>query len=183
MNADKRRGDNGAGAGPAPVAVLPLASREVERIVALAGEIWRRHYPGIISAAQIEYMLEQRYRPTQIRLELTRSDLWWDKLLVREEIAGFASCFLTGQAGEMKLDKLYVHQDHQRRGYGGRLIAHVCERARQLDCLRVVLAVNRNNRDAIGAYLKHGFRVRGSQITDIGGGFVMDDYVMAREIE
>ncbi|HET6492932.1 MAG TPA: GNAT family N-acetyltransferase, partial [Burkholderiales bacterium] len=65
---------------------------------------------------------------------------------------------------------------------GGCVIAHVCERARGLGCSRVVLAVNRNNCNAIGAYLKHGFRVRGSQIKDIGGGFVMDDYLMAREI-
>lgn len=179
MKVDKCAQPNDTGA---PVAVLPVESGEVERIAALAGEIWREHYAGIISAAQIEYMLEQRYHPTLIRLELTRADLWWDKLLIRQEIAGFASYFLTAQAGEMKLDKLYVHQDHQRRGYGGHVIAHVCERARKLGCLRVILAVNRNNRNAIAAYLKHGFRVRGSQIKDIGGGFVMDDYVMEREL-
>ena len=180
MNADKRAQPNDTGAALAPVAVLPVEPGEVERVAALAGEIWREHYAGIISAAQIEYMLEQRYRPTLIRLELTRADLWWDKLLIRQEIAGFASYFLTAQAGEMKLDKLYVHQDHQRRGYGGRVLAHVCERARGLGCSRVVLAVNRNNRNAIAAYLKHGFQVCASQVTDIGGGFVMDDYVMAR---
>jgi ribosomal protein S18 acetylase RimI-like enzyme len=42
--------------------------------------------------------------------------------------------------------------------------------------------VNRNNHNAIGAYRKHGFQVRASQVKDIGGGFVMDDYVMVREI-
>ena len=182
MDADKRRRDCRAGVAPAPVAVLAVESSDAERIAALAGEIWRRHYADIISAAQIEYMLKQRYEPSLIRSELARTDLWWDKLMVRGEIAGFASYFLTGHTGEMKLDKLYVQQNHQLKEYGGRLIDHVCESARGLDCSRVVLAVNRNNRNAIGAYLKHGFRVCGSQVKDIGGGFVMDDYVMAREI-
>ena len=182
MNDDKRREGSDANAVLDQIAVLPVEPGEVERIAALAGEIWRRHYADIISAAQIEYMLKQRYEPPLIHSELARTDLWWDKLLVRGEIAGFASYFLTGHAGEMKLDKLYVHQNHQRRGFGGRVITHVCERARGLGCSRVVLAVNRNNHNAIGAYLKHGFRVRGSQIKDIGGGFVMDDYVMAREL-
>jgi ribosomal protein S18 acetylase RimI-like enzyme len=181
MNADKRRPGGGIRS-LEQIAVLPVEPGDVSRIAALAAEIWRRHYADIISAAQIEYMLTQRYDPGLIRAELARADLWWDKLLVAEEIAGFASYFLTGEAGEMKLDKLYVHQDHQRRGHGGRVIAHVCERARRLGCSRVVLAVNRNNSSAIGAYRKYGFQVRASQVKDIGAGFVMDDYVMVREI-
>ena len=182
MNDDKRREGSDANAVLDQIAVLPIEPGELERIAALAGEIWRRHYADIISAAQIEYMLKQRYEPSLIRSELARTDLWWDKLMVRGEIAGFASYFLTGHAGEMKLDKLYVHQNHQRKAYGGRLIDHVCESARGRDCSHVVLAVNRNNRNAIGAYLKYGFRVCGSQVKDIGGGFVMDDYIMAREL-
>jgi len=167
---------------PGSPAVLPLEHRDVERVAALAGEIWRRHYADIISAAQIEYMLKQRYDPSLIRAELERADLWWDKLLLADQVAGFASYFLTGAAGEMKLDKLYVHHMHQRRGYGGRLIAHVCAQSRRQGCSRLTLAVNRNNRIAISAYLKHGFTVRTSRVQDIGGGFVMDDYVMVRDI-
>jgi ribosomal protein S18 acetylase RimI-like enzyme len=182
MNADKRWPGGEKTRSLEHTAVLPVEPGDVSRIAALAAEIWRRHYAGIISAAQIEYMLTQRYEPGLIRAELTRTDLWWDKLLVAAEIAGFASYFLTGEAGEMKLDKLYVHQEHQRRGHGGRVIAHVCERARGMGCSRVVLAVNRNNGHAIGAYRKHGFEVRAAQVKDIGAGFVMDDYVMVREI-
>ncbi|HJQ61576.1 MAG TPA: GNAT family N-acetyltransferase [Burkholderiales bacterium] len=162
--------------------ILPLAPRDAEGIAQLAAAIWRRHYPGIISAAQIEYMLRQRYDPDLIRAELERSDLWWDKLLVDGVVAGFASYFLTAAPGEMKLDKLYVHHDHQRRGYGGRMIEHVCERARTLRCRRITLAVNRHNATAIAAYRKHGFTVRTTRVQDIGGGFVMDDYVMVREL-
>lgn len=163
--------------------IEPLMPQDAERISALAAEIWWRHYPGIISAAQIEYMLAQRYDPALIRSELKRGDLWWDKLEIGRRIVGFASYFLTATPGEMKLDKLYVHPDWQRRGYGGRLIERVCEQARRAGCSRVVLAVNRNNLSAIAGYRKYGFQVREAVVKDIGGGFVMDDYVMVREIE
>ena len=93
-------------------------------------------------------------------------------------MAGFASYFLTGVPGEMKLDKLYVHPRHQRRGYGGMMIARACAVARARGCGRLVLAVNKNNRAAIAAYLKHGFSVVTGVVKDIGGGFVMDDYIM-----
>jgi len=46
----------------------------------------------------------------------------------------------------------------------------------------VVLAVNKKNAKAIAAYRKHGFAIRESAVTDIGSGFVMDDYVMAKEV-
>lgn len=183
MNADKRRQDPLREKTLEKVEILPLEPGDVERISALAAEIWRRHYPDIISAAQIEYMLNQRYEPQIIRAELLRHDLWWDKLLVGDAITGFASYFLTAQPGEMKLDKLYVHQDHQRKGYGAMLIGHVCLRACVRGCSRLTLAVNKNNRIAISAYRKHGFQVSEAAMKDIGGGFVMDDYIMEKALE
>jgi ribosomal protein S18 acetylase RimI-like enzyme len=162
--------------------IEPLAAVDIERLVALAREIWYAHYPAIISTAQIEYMLEERYNAGVVRAELERDGVWWDKLTVAGEMAGFASYFLSGVPGEMKLDKLYVHPRLQRRGYGGRMIARAGETARSRGCTRLVLAVNRNNRSAISAYLKHGFHIGDAVVKDIGGGFVMDDYIMVRPV-
>ena len=47
--------------------------------LALARLIWQQAYPGIITQAQIDYMLAQRYAPAYLRAELTRADLWWDQ--------------------------------------------------------------------------------------------------------
>lgn len=166
----------------AAATIVPIVAEDAEPIAALARQIWHAHYPDIISLAQIEYMLAQRYDPQVIRAELARSDLWWDKLLVDGNIGGFASYFLTEIAGEMKLDKLYVHPDHQRKGYGGMLIDRALTIARGQDCKTLTLAVNKNNRSAIAAYRKHGFRIAQAVVTDIGNGFVMDDYFMRKEL-
>lgn len=162
--------------------IEPVTAGDVERLAALAREIWIAHYPGIISAAQIEYMLAQRYTPALVRAELERGDVWWDKLLIVEEMAGFASYFLTGVAGEMKIDKLYVRPLHQKQGYGGMLIARIAQVARSRGCRRLTLAVNKSNGTAIAAYLKHGFRIADAVVSDIGGGFVMDDYIMEKPV-
>jgi ribosomal protein S18 acetylase RimI-like enzyme len=162
--------------------IEPLAAEDAGRLYSLAREIWYAHYPAIISVAQIEYMLEERYNAAVLLAELRRDGIWWDKLLVAGEMAGFASYFLTANAGEMKLDKLYVHPRLQRHGYGGMMIEHACVVARSHGCSRLVLAVNKNNRSAIGAYLKHGFTIGESVVKDIGGGFVMDDYIMVKAV-
>jgi len=164
------------------VRIERLAYADVGRMAALAAEIWRDHYPSIISAAQIEYMLRQRYDPELVRAELARSDIWWDKLTAGGEFCAFSSCLLGPDPGTVKLDKLYVRSRCQRRGYGGMLIARATEEARRRRCNRLVLAVNKNNATAIGAYLKHGFRVADAVVKDIGGGFVMDDYIMEKAI-
>ena len=47
---------------------------------------------------------------------------------------------------------------------------------------RLVLRVNRQTQNAIDAYLKHGFTVATVVVEDISGGYVMDNYVMVKEI-
>lgn len=163
-----------------PVDIAPLRLDEAEALVELAGRIWRACYPGIVSPEQIEYMLAQRYKPGLVRQLLARGDLW---LAAREagQLVGFAHGHPL-EAGDYKLDKLYVAVDLQRRGLGGRLIDAVAERAREQGHRRLVLRVNRGNQRAIDAYLKQGFQVATLVVENIGGGFVMDDYVMVKDL-
>ncbi len=165
------------------IAIRPLAVDEVDALIALAGTIWRRHYAGIIESAQIEYMLAERYRPDILRRELAAGDVWWDVLAVDDTPRGFSSCFLTEQPQRLKLDKLYLHPDEQRAGYGKRMLQHVLARGRALGCRQLMLAVNKRNVDAIAAYGKWGFAVEQATVTGIGGGFVMDDYIMVRPMD
>jgi ribosomal protein S18 acetylase RimI-like enzyme len=164
------------------VRITALAADDVDELCTLAAEIWRAHYPAIISVAQIEYMLAQRYVPQIVREELQRGDLWWDQLLVNNQMTGFSSYFLMRNTGGMKLDKLYVHPRHQRKGYGGMLLDRMVTIARSCGCESLMLAVNKHNRNAITAYEKHGFRIADAVVKDIGGGFVMDDYIMSKDV-
>ncbi|MEW5787191.1 MAG: GNAT family N-acetyltransferase [Pseudomonadota bacterium] len=164
----------------AGIDIGPLGLDEAEALVDLAGRIWRAHYPGIISRAQIDYMLAQRYKPGLVKQLLARGDLW---LAARDqgELVGFAHGHPLAD-GDYKVDKLYVATDRQRRGIGGRLLAELAGRARQHGFSRLVLRVNRQNQAAIDAYLKHGFQVATLVVEDIGNGFIMDDYVMVKDL-
>jgi ribosomal protein S18 acetylase RimI-like enzyme len=162
------------------IEIGPLRLDEAEAVVALAGRVWRAHYPGIISPEQIEYMLEQRYRPVLVKQFIARGDVW---LAARAgvDLVGFAHGHPLTE-GDYKLDKLYVETDLQRHGIGGSLIRAMAERAAAQGYSRLALRVNRQNQQAIDAYLKHGFTVQTIYLEDIGGGHVMDDYVMTKEL-
>lgn len=162
--------------------IKPVRAADVEAIAALAREIWQSAYAGIISQAQIDYMLGQRYNATRLLEELEKPGYWWDQAFVDGIRVGFSSCFLTDVPGEIKLDKVYVHPAQQRSGVGGALIETVMAHGRKAGCNALILAVNKQNAKAIAAYEKRGFAVREAVRVDIGGGFVMDDFIMARSI-
>jgi diamine N-acetyltransferase len=82
----------------------------------------------------------------------------------------------------MKLYKLYVHPASQRKGYGSLLIKHVEEKARQRGFKVLLLTVNKGNHNAVAAYKKNGFTIRETAVVDIGGGYVMDDFIMAKSL-
>ena len=167
------------------IEISPLRLEEAEAVVELAGRVWRAHYPGIISAEQIEYMLAQRYRPVLVKQFIARGDIWLAARVTGLEKSGVFVGFAHGHPqaeGDYKLDKLYVDLDWQRHGIGGALIAALAERAAGHGYSRLVLRVNRQNQNAINAYLKHGFTVSTIYLEDIGGGHVMDDYVMTKEL-
>ena len=164
------------------IEIRPVSKHEVEEIASLARDIWQQHYAAIISPAQIDFMLAERYSQPRMIEELDRVGIWWDQLWVDGSRAAFASYHLSGVPGEMKLDKLYVHPSQQRHGLGGMLITHISDQARSQHCERLILAVNKQNIQAIAAYQKHGFVVRESVQVDIGQGFIMDDYIMIKHL-
>jgi RimJ/RimL family protein N-acetyltransferase len=49
-------------------------------------------------------------------------------------------------------------------------------------CKVVRLRVNKRNAPAIRSYLRAGFRFTEDIVSDIGSGFVMDDYVMEKAV-
>ena len=46
----------------------------------------------------------------------------------------------------------------------------------------MIRSVNKRNQQALGAYRRYGFVIREEVVVDIGGGFVMDDYIMTSPI-
>ncbi|HUO07517.1 MAG TPA: GNAT family N-acetyltransferase [Phycisphaerae bacterium] len=165
-----------------PISVRPAGDDDLPEIASLARAIWPICYREIISPAQIRYMLERMYSLEQLRADLS-AGVSFDLLVENGRAIGFAGYGpVESNPGECKLHKLYLHPSHHRRGYGSRLLKHVIETARSGGYSSLALNVNKNNTIAIEVYKRHGFAVREAVVVDIGGGFVMDDYVMVRTL-
>lgn len=155
-----------------------LAADEIAAVAALARTVWQATYPGLISQAQIDAMLADRYAPARIASQLADPTQAW---FVLGAPHAFAHVLLT-TPGNARLDKLYVHPDRQRTGLGYRLMIACAGWARAQSAHTLCLQVNRGNARAIAAYEKWGFVRVGTQVFDIGGGFVMDDHLYALDL-
>jgi ribosomal protein S18 acetylase RimI-like enzyme len=150
---------------------------DIPLLQALAGQIWRAHYPGIISVEQIEYMLDRMYAADVIDQEM-RAGIPWELIRDGEEAVGFLSYSFDQSAARLKLHKLYVLVERHGQGLGRAGLTRVMEVAAALGAREMSLYVNKRNQKAIRAYERAGFTVAESVTNVFGGGFVMDDYRM-----
>ena len=97
-----------------------------------------------------------------------------------DEAVGFAS-YQHLSDGEYKLHKLYILLSQQGKGTGRFVIEYICDAIKSKSAKTLQLQVNRYN-TAKSFYSKLGFIIIAEKKSDIGNGYVMDDYIMEKKI-
>ncbi len=162
--------------------LVPVAPEDVGTLAALAGTIWRQHYADIISPEQIEYMLAGRFAEANLARYADAAACGLVLLRIAGVAAGYCSWAPAPAPAELKLEQLYLLREYRGRGLGRLMLGHVEWQARAAGRSVLCLSVNRRNRGAIGFYRRAGFAVRAQACVDIGAGYVMDDYIMAKAL-
>lgn len=171
---------------PADRTLAPVIKTDFPLLRELAGTIWRQHYAGIISAAQIDYMLAGRFSDEALREHVQAAARWLELLRVSGTPVGYCGYKVASMDGNevssaaMKLGQLYVLESHRGMGLGTFMLGYVEGRASEQGRRLLWLQVNKRNTGAIGFYRSAGFKVVREAVFEIGGGFVKDDYVMAK---
>lgn len=162
--------------------LVPLIEADFPIVAALGEAIWRAHYSKLISMAQIEYMLKGRYSADRLSAYVDAKDRWLHILRHEDRPVGYCSYSLTATAGELKLEQLYLLPELHGHGLGRFMLEHVEVHGRKLGCTTLMLTVNKGNASSIAFYERAQFKVRESAVFDIGNGYVMDDYVMVKQL-
>jgi ribosomal protein S18 acetylase RimI-like enzyme len=171
----------------------PMTAADIPAVITIGRRIWQEHYVPIIGQEQVDYMTSQRFTADYLSRYLpTAADnvpsaVRWLDMLEQEgeggtEVVGYCSYALGDKPGELKLEQLYLLPGLHGQGLGGLMLQHIEHHARTLGLSTLWLTVNKNNAISIRIYRKRGFSVRESAIFNIGSGFVMDDYVMVKQL-
>jgi ribosomal protein S18 acetylase RimI-like enzyme len=155
---------------------------DIPVIQGLSSRIWLEHYPGIITHEQIDYMLGNMYAEEVIRDEIASKGYRY--VIVADGTApiGYIAYRHEETTRTVLISKLYLLPSLHGKGIGRRMLLSVKEEAIRQGAMLVYLFVNKNNSKAIKAYERFGFIKAESVVTDIGGGFLMDDYRMELDL-
>ncbi len=152
--------------------------QQIAAVAELARDIWTAYYTPLIGAAQVGYMLAAFQSEEAITRQISAAD---HEYYLAPGV-GYLALVPEPAQQRMLVSKIYVKDDRRRTGIGRAMIALAEERCRATGCRELWLTVNRHNTASIAFYEKMGFHKTNEQVTDIGGGFVMDDWRMAKTI-
>jgi len=167
---------------PIPVALVPVTVSEVGLVRGMACRIWPLAYDGIIPASQIDYMLDRMYSEETLSDEIGVKNIDYRWIVVGGEKVGFLAAGPVVEGGVCPLHKFYLLPEAQDRGIGSATLAAFISLAASAAVAALELRVNRHNTRAIALYRKAGFVISREDCLEIGGGFVMDDYVLQRAV-
>ncbi|MDD6763260.1 MAG: GNAT family N-acetyltransferase [Clostridiales bacterium] len=153
---------------------------DIKSIAELAEIIWHEFFVSILSPEQIDYMVEKFQSYRALKKAVDKDGYRYYMAYDGDELCGYLGIHDEG-CGTIFISKIYVRADKRRKGVATQLLNRL--RADFPDAGKWYLTVNKYNSGSITVYENRGFHKTRSLVTDIGGGFVMDDYVMEKIFE
>jgi GNAT superfamily N-acetyltransferase len=157
--------------------IRKASPQDYTTIYNIAVTTWDAAYITILSADQLEYMLDMMYSEAAYTEQVALKGHHFILAAIDGEVLGFASYEHNYRAETTKIHKLYVLPQAQGKGVGQALVAVIERAALSHTNDKLTLNVNRYNK-AVHFYLKTGFEKAGEEDVDIGSGYLMEDFIM-----
>lgn len=169
------------------ISIRKAEREDIMRIHDMAEVVFRHTYRNILSAEQVDYMMDWMYSPAALEQQMDDGHVYY--IAFRDASpCGYVSIQPDGADSDGRmvfhLQKIYVMPAEQGHGIGRRLFNRAVDHVRSEAAgrpARVELNVNRNN-PAIGFYNRLGFRILRQGDFNIGHGFYMNDYILGLDI-
>lgn len=149
---------------------------EINELVSLASEIWHEYWPGFLTQQQIDYMVEKFQSEHAVKEQIANENYVYYFINFNGDRIGYFG--VSNRKEYLFLSKIYIKKEFRNRGFGTKTFDKIKEIALNDKYKSIQLTVNKYNKNSIKAYEKWGFQIINSVVTDIGSGFVMDDYIM-----
>lgn len=159
-----------------------VTDTQIEAAAALADEIWHEFFPSVLSAEQIDYMVEKFQSANAMKEQIKTEGYRYFLLLNKGTKVGYTAIRHDGD-GRLFLSKLYVKKECRGKGFATEVFEFLKKYCRENKLTAIWLTVNKHNETAVSVYKKRGFREIGEGVTDIGNGFVMDDFYFQLDVE
>ena len=161
---------------------LQIKLLDTDKIPALsefARPIWLEHFSSIVGEAQVNYMLDKFQSEEAIHSQIKQGFTYY-QVLLENQLVGYFSIQIK-ENSTLFISKFYLIKNARGKNLGVSMLKHIKMIAFEQGCNRLELTVNKQN-PAVNIYLKLGFINIDSIQIDIGEGYVMDDYLMQKDL-
>lgn len=146
---------------------------DIKELASLASSIWHEYWTCILTPEQIDYMVENFQSEKAIKNQIENENYTYYFIIKDCAKAGYFG--ISDKKEYLFLSKLYIKKEYRHQGLGKKAFEKIKELANDKP---IRLTVNKYNTNTINAYKKWGFEIIDAVVTDIGSGFVMDDFIM-----
>ncbi len=148
----------------------------------MAEVVFPHTYAEILSAEQVDYMMEWMYSAESLRRQMTEEGHIYYIAYDGEEAVGYLSIQPEGEA-VFHLQKIYILPHYQGQHFGRLLFEHAVSVIKELhpEPCEMRLNVNRHNK-ALHFYERMGMDKIAEGDFPIGNGYYMNDYIMGLQI-
>lgn len=157
-----------------------LSAIDIGILSKTAKEIWNEYFPFLLSQDQIDYMLDKFLSYDVLIEQMQEGYEYYLALDDDNAIEGFF--VIHPEKDKLFLSKMYLSKDYRNKGASTPMFDFIENRAQELGLNKIYLTVNKYNKQPMNVYRHRGFEVVDSVVTDIGEGFVMDDFIMEKTL-
>lgn len=161
------------------IEITPLERKDVKIVHDLAHIIWPPTFKDILIPQQIDYMLELMYTEESLKSQIDEGCKMF-VIQIKHKPSGYLSIEHNKEnSGRTKIHKIYLLPESQGTGAGRIIMDFASDQALKMGDKAIYLNVNKYNQ-AIGFYEHYGFEKKFMEDIDIGGGYLMEDWVMEK---
>ncbi len=153
---------------------------DIIAVVNLAKEIWEDHFTPLIGSEQVEYMLSNYQSINSITKQIQDENFSYYSVTNGDDLLGYFAYY--PKCEQLYLSKFYLKKEARGAGFGRKVITFLESEARDMQAKSLELNVYKGNDHTISIYEKMGFRIVAEPQIDIGNGFILNDYVMQKEL-
>ena len=149
---------------------------QLKEVADIAQVIWHEYFPFLLSKDQIDYMVEKFQSYDAMVEQVEKQNYIYYQIQFNESLVGYIAVAVEQEC--LFLSKFYIQKEARNKGISTKAFHTILEITKELGKDKIRLTCNKYNTNSLDVYKHWGFEIVDSVVTDIGQGYVMDDYIL-----
>lgn len=157
---------------------VPVTNNDLLKILSdLSYTIWHEFFPCILSSDQIDYMVDKFQSYDAMNDQIKNG---YEYYLIEYDNKYIGYTGIRKEIDKLFISKIYLLNEYRGKHLSKNIFVFFDDICDKFNLNVQYLTVNKYNTNAINVYIHYGFKIIRDVVTDIGNGYVMDDYILEK---